>query len=330
MKNRFLLLAIMVLGVGGRVAAQHEGHHGAGHKYAAGAKLSTANDTAAQMLTVRVGPLRLPAHTDHMAATQARDQVLAIPFDGWITAYHPRLTDGKGNTLPGRMLHHVAFWNSGRPDFLCPNKEEHIFGAGGEMNDWPALAGFGYRVRRGERIRVNTMFHNPTDTSYPEVFIEVKMEYQRAGKGAELKSVYPVWFDVQQCGDSGYDLKPGKNVTTGKFGMGYNGVLLGVGGHMHDFGRRLVLARAGQKGTIATLEPKTDPGGRLISMPIVTFADRGGLALARGEVLEVTAAYDNRSGEHLRQGAMGIVVGYFVPAEDRQLAGLRRGKKAGG
>ncbi len=42
-------------------------------------------------------------------------------------------------------------------------------------------------------------------------------------------------------------------------------------------------------------------------MPIVTFADRGGLA--KGEVLQVTATYDDRTGKPLPQGAMGIVVG---------------------
>ena len=66
--------------------------------------------------------------------------------------------DGAGQPEPGRLLHHVAFYNTARPDFLCPNKQEHIFGAGGEMNDWPALPGVGYRVRKGDRIRISTMF----------------------------------------------------------------------------------------------------------------------------------------------------------------------------
>jgi len=124
------------------VAAQHEhhtsqpqGHHGVHHATAAGVKLEQRDDTAAQTLTVRLGPLNLPANSDHSVVAQAADQYLELAFDGWIIAYHPRLTDAAGNTIPGRLLHHVAFWNVSRSDFLCPNKEEHIFGAGGEMND---------------------------------------------------------------------------------------------------------------------------------------------------------------------------------------------------
>ncbi len=45
-----------------------------------------------------------------------------------------------------------------------------------------------------------------------------------------------------ECHNSGFDLEPGKSVTTGKFTVSYAGELLGVGGHLHDYGRRLVLA----------------------------------------------------------------------------------------
>jgi len=51
----------------------------------------------------------------------------------------------------------------------------------------------------------------------------------------------------------------------------------------------------------------------------------GGYKLAAGDQLKMTATYDNTTGKVLRDGAMGIVVGYFVPAEDGPVAALRRG-----
>lgn len=301
---------------------QSASHHSSHHKTKQ-AVMQVAQVPDKLTLKMRVGVLNLPANTDHMAATQLENAWWPVPFDGWITAYHPRLVDAQGNTVPGRLLHHVAFWNASRSDFLCPNKEEHIFGAGGEMNDWPALAGFGYRVRKGDRIRVDTMFHNPTATDYPQVWLEVEMEYQLLSV-AELKSVYPVWFDVQRCGSSGYDLAAGPSVTTGDFTLKHSGVLLGVGGHMHDFGAALELKNDTRRETVATLPSKLNDRGEIQSMPIVTFAERGGYPLAAGEKITVTARYDNRTGKLLPEGAMGIVVGYFLPADDSQMAAYVR------
>lgn len=311
-------------------------------KTAAGVKVDLRDDAAAHTLTMRLGPLNLPAHTSHMMAAQAPDLFFNVPFDGWFTAYHPRLADANGKQLPNRLLHHVAVYNTARSDFLCPKKEEHIFGAGGEMNDWPALPGYGYRVMKGDRIRVSTMFHNATDTDYPETYMEVRIEYRwldfDKAQLAALTNVYPTWFDVMGCANSAYDLKPGKNVTTGSFTLRYDGALLGVGGHMHDYGRRLVLENVTRKETIAALDSNLDPQGRILSMPIKTFltppaphknagkAEPDGYKLVRGGVIRVTATYDNTTGQALPEGAMGIVVGYFVPSEPRQFAPLRRSK----
>jgi hypothetical protein len=307
---------------------------------APGVKVDLHDDAAAKTLTMRLGPLNLPAHTSHHMAAQAPDLFFAVPFDGWFMAYHPRIVDAGGSQLPNKLLHHVAVYNTARSDFLCPKKEEHIFGAGGEMNDWPALPGYGYRVAKGDRIRVSTMFHNPTDTSYPETYIEVRIEYRRLdfdkAQLAALTNVYPAWFDVKECGNSAYDLKPGENVTTGAFTLRYDGRLLGVGGHMHDYGRRLVLENVTRKETLATLDSTLDPQGRILSMPIKTFltppaphknagkAEPDGYRLDRREVVRVTATYDNTTGQNLPEGAMGIVVGYFVPNDDSQFAHLRR------
>ena len=146
-----LWVALLALAVAAR--AQHEhgehGHHGMAHKAATGVKLEVQDDPAVQSILLRVGPMKLPAHSDHMTVAQPPDLYWVIPIHGWLVGYHPRLVDAAGNAVPGRLLHHVAFWNTRRSDFLCPNKQEHIFGAGGEMNDWPAVPGYGYRVQKG-------------------------------------------------------------------------------------------------------------------------------------------------------------------------------------
>ncbi|HXZ28108.1 MAG TPA: hypothetical protein VEG08_08955 [Terriglobales bacterium] len=319
MKNSAILLLVVTLLAGG-AAAQH---HPMAMPVSTTAHLEVVDDAGSEVLSVRLGPLDLPAHAGHMAVAQPAPMILEIPFEGWLTAYHPRLVDAAGTTLTGRMLHHVAFWNTGRSDFLCPNKLEHIFGAGSEINDWPAQPGVGYRVHPGDKIRITSMFHNPTDTSYPAVYLEVRVEYKTAAE-AQLASVYPAWFDVQACGDSAYDLPPGVNVHTGSFTLSFSGKLLGVGGHLHDYGKGLTLADDSSQDTIADLPATTDKHGHLLSTPIKLFFDRGGYPLARGQVLTVSAKYENPTGQAIPEGAMGIVVGYFLPDADAEMAKLKR------
>ncbi len=130
------------------------------HNIAKGVALDAKTDETSHTITLRIGPMTLPANTSHMKMPQPPELVWSIPITGWLLAYHPRLVDASGNAVPGTVLHHVAFWNENRSDLLCPNKEEHIFGAGGELTDWAQIPGFGYRVEKSDQIRIETMIHN--------------------------------------------------------------------------------------------------------------------------------------------------------------------------
>jgi hypothetical protein len=303
---------------------QHGGFMQGGmhHAMAKGVRLEQKID--GHTIVVRIGPMNLPAHTSHMKMPQPPDLEWQIPIDGWLLAYSPKLVDAAGNVVPGRLLHHTAFWNENRADFLCPNKEEHIFGAGGELTNWAEVPSYGYRVQMGDKIRIETMVHNPTDSSYENVYLEVAIPYQQVADSPQPKSVYPTWMDVKSCGNSGYDLPAGKSEQTGTVSVKYSGVLLGVGGHMHDYAKQLTLEDVTRKESVATLDAKVDDHGELISMPTVLFLDKGGYKFAAGDVLKISATYDNTTGKLLRDGAMGIVVGYFVPADDSAMSTLRR------
>ena len=311
---------------------QHEHHgfmqEGMHHAVAKGVTLDAKVDTAAHTVTLRVGPMNLPAHTSHTKMPQPPDLVWEVPVDGWLLAYHPKLVDTGGNAVPGTVLHHVAFWNENRADFLCPNKEEHIFGAGSEMTDWTEVPGYGYRVQKGEKIRIETMMYNPTATSYEKAFLEVVIPFEEtpgdASAAATRKNVYPAWMDVTSCGNSGYDLPAGKSEKTGTVTVKYDGVLLGVGGHLHDYGKQIVLQDVSRKETVATLDAMGDAQGHLESVPVKLFFQDGGYKFASGDVLKISATYDNPTGKLLRDGAMGIAVGYFAAADDAKMAALRR------
>lgn len=304
---------------------RHHGmmHASESHPISATAHLAVSENSTAHELTLRIGPLSLPAHADHNSLPQPPTTWLSIPFTGWITAYHPSLADSKGQALPNHLLHHVAFFNTARADFLCPDKEEHIFGASAEMSDWPAIPGYGYRVQKGDRIRITTMFENSTSQSYREAFLQVRVDYQLSNEGPALRDIYPAWFDVMECGESAYDLPSGVSTKTGQFKLPYSGRLLAAGGHLHDYGDWLVLKNDSTNQTIATVESTLDSAGHLISMPVEVFAGHGGIPLHRSDLINVTDAYDNPTSKLIPGGAMGIVVGYFLPDDESQFLDLR-------
>src|SRR5260370_4419221 len=134
-------------------------------------------------------------------------------------------------------------------------------------------------------------------------------------------------MDVASCGNSGYDLPAGKSEKAGTVTVKYDGVLLGVGGHLHDYGKQIVLQDVSRKETVATLDAQADAQGLLESVPVKMFVQEGGYKFATGDVLKISAAYDNRTGQLLRDGAMGIAVGYFVATYDTKMEALRRNSK---
>src|SRR5580704_14218604 len=85
---------------------EHE-HHGGfmqggmHHAVAKGVTLDAKVDETAHTITLRVGPMTLPANTGHMKMPQPPDLVWDVPMDCWLLAYHPRLVDAGGNAVPG-------------------------------------------------------------------------------------------------------------------------------------------------------------------------------------------------------------------------------------
>jgi hypothetical protein len=131
-------------------------------------------------------------------------------------------------------------------------------------------------------------------------------------------------MDVKSCGNSSYDVPAGKSERSGTVTVKYDGVLLGVGGHLHDYGKRVVLQDASRNETVASLDAKVDEKGRLESVPVKLFVQQGGYKFSAGDVLKISATYDNPTGKLLHEGAMGIAVGYFAPADEAKMAALRR------
>lgn len=329
MKEVYALLVFLffVFQVSGLVLGE-SGHHKI-HRVQ-GVTVEVSNLPDKQELIVRIGPFDLPGQS---GPTVSRDLFLTIPFDGWIISYEPRVIDGAGRSLPGRLLHHIAFINTARRSVLCEKGQQLIFSTGGEMTTWSVLPNMGYPVENGQRIRILPMFHNRTETTYPETYFEVKVMYKLLTDPPLLTNIYPAWFFIGNCPlarhvQSGlFDLPPSKSVNSSRVTIRFSGKLLWFLGHLHDFGQHVRLENMTRMEEIVTIPSLLDSEGRVRSIPTISFADRGGYHLNRGEVVKLTALYDNPTRETLRKAGMGVIGGYFLPDKEEEFAALKRGSR---
>ena len=166
------------------------------------------------------------------------------------------------------------------------------------------------------------MLTNPTEEPVSDAYVALEIHYRRSAE-ARLKTVYPVWFMVTHCGPTMYDLQPGRDVKASELTIPYAGRLLAVGGHIHDYGREVRLENVTRNENIATLKTVLDADGRFVSLPTIIFPPRGAYRFKIGDVVKVTAVYDNPTGQKLPKAAMGVAVGYFLPDNGQAIAKLK-------
>jgi hypothetical protein len=160
------------------------------------------------------------------------------------------------------------------------------------------------------------MLHNPTAQSYTGVKIRVHMPYTTADAWLRPLSAYPFYLDVMPpAGEThAYDLPPGYSEKSWEGRPAVAGRILGVGGHLHQYGLALRLEDLTAGKVIWEAQPILDEDGNLIGMPVKKFFWRLGVKVRPDHTYRLTAIYDNPTGEVIPDGAMGALGGVFLPA----------------
>jgi hypothetical protein len=126
----------------------------------------------------------------------------------------------------------------------------------------------------------------------------------------------PIYMDVNLTvgGSNTFDVPPGRSTKAYEFTLPVSGRLLGVGGHMHDYGRWVRLEDAATGKVLTQVVAEREPDGKLVKMSRRLFGVSGeGLKLKAGHRYRVVGEYDNPTGRMRVKGAMAHMVGLFVP-----------------
>ena len=290
------------------------------------------------LLVVTLGPVRLPAHADHMDIEQLALQTWRMPAAGWLRGYRVEIVDKDGAVLPHELLHHAEMVDLERRDLLRPALNR-IVSAGKETDTLLLPPTMGYPVRERHELGINAMLGNATATEYREAYVRATITILPAGS-PNVRSVMSLFAETSydSTGDSDFDLPPGESNKVVEFTVPVGGRVLGLGGHIHDYGTRFVVVKAGSNDTIYNAVPRRDSTGAVAGMPQVPLFTRT-LRLQPGDRFVMTVFYNNPSGRLLEKAGMGTFGMVFVPDDvaqwpaldrndpgvKRDLAGLRSG-----
>ena len=279
--------------------------------------LTIRNNPESQELIIELGPLHLEANADHGEVGQPKAQGIALPVEGYLHGFTYEMIDAEGRTIPSAMLHHVNIIAPQRRE-LFSQIMQRVGAAGSETGDVVVPKFLGYPVAKGDSLLFTAMFHNPTDVSYHEARLRIRMRYSPSKTDVPVMPIQPFYLDVMPpAGGHAYDLPPGRSTKSWEGKPAIDGRILAMSGHMHKYGVTLKLEDVTENKVLWEGSPTFDEKGNVVSMPKNYYIHRMGVPLKASNTYRLTATYDNPTGKTLPQGGMGALGGVIVPADGK-------------
>lgn len=255
---------------------------------------------------------------------------------GYITSMRATLEDGDGEFVPRHAvhLHHAVWLNTSKSDMTCEEfpivgdylgyTPDRFFATGKERTRIQLPNGYGYFWDNegpstvpvlGPTWAMNTHLHWMHGDEPKEVYIRLNLQFTPEEEADGMTDVRPVWFDIDNCSDSEFDVPDGEGGyrPTWDYTMPLGGRFVTLGGHLHDGGRRLKLENLTRKEMVYASRAKyrgSDPaksGWDLRTMSVYSKAE--GIPVAAGDKMRLTAVYDDA---RKWKGVMGIMIGALV------------------
>lgn len=284
---------------------------------AAGPTLQVEVDSAHSRIIVTAGPFDLPsmAGMDMSDMEHHPPEVMRFqwPVDGYMRGFDVEMRDADGHPLPRQILHHLIGVNFDRRQIVY-HAVERLFGWGAETDPVELPSSLGVPLLRGEHLGVYAMFHNETPNDIKAAYLRVTLEYTPDDK--HPLPVMPFYVDVDNHigGVTTFDVPPGRSERSYTFELPLSGRLVGIGGHLHDYGSSLTLKDAATGKVLAKLSAKRDHDGHVEGVGRFIFGfNSDALALEAHHPYTVTAVYDNPTHDMIKDGAMGHINGAFAP-----------------
>jgi hypothetical protein len=285
-------------------------------------------DSSRKELVLTAGPFDLPnmpPMDEHAMMNRSMSHDTPIrhfdwPIEGWLRGFELELRDGQGNPVPRSVVHHMIMVNFSRRMLLYP-APERLFGAGTETGNIKVPKTIGVPMEPGMDLGLYVAWHNETGKDLRGVEMTLRVLWTPKNQNPRPVNSMPIYMDVNLTvgGSNTFDVPPGRSEKAHEFVLPVSGRLLGVGGHLHDYGVRVRLEDAETGKVLAEVKATRDSAGKLIKVSRQLFGVTGdGLKLKGNHRYRVVGEYDNPTGQTLIRGAMAHMSGLFVPDDMSQ------------
>jgi hypothetical protein len=282
-------------------------------------------DSSRHEIIINSGPFNLPnmppmdqqPMIDLSMSHDTPVQHFGWPVEGWLRGFRVKLTDANGQPIPRHVLHHLIMVNFSRRQLVYP-AAERLMGAGTETEDVTVPKSIGIPLKPGMMLGMYVAWHNDTGKDLEGVYLNLTMLWTPKNQNPPPVNGMPIYMDANLTvgGSNTFDVPPGHSTKAFEFTLPVGGRLLGVGGHMHDYGSRVQLQDAETGKLLTEVVAERTPDGRLIKISRKLFGVSGeGLKLKANHRYRLVGVYDNPTGETLVKGAMAHMVGLFVPED---------------
>ena len=273
-------------------------------------------DSARGEVVITAGPYDLPNMPPDMAEMHmGRPQVLRFdwPVDGGLRGFNLSMQTADGKPLPKSIIHHLIAVNFDRRQIVY-QMVERLFGWGKETDPVMLPSGVGVPLAKGQHLGVYAMWHNDSGQDIHNAYLKMTLAF--IPKARLQNPVLPLYVDVNNHigGVTTFDVPPGKSTRAYEFEFPLSGRLIGIGGHLHDYGVAVRFEDAETGKVLVRLKSDRDSKGEIskVGRFIWGFHEEA-LPIEAHHKYRVVAEYDNPTGKTIAQGGMGHINGVFSP-----------------
>ena len=279
-------------------------------------QISIVVDSAHGEVVITAGPYDLPNMPPEMSEMHmGTPQVLRFdwPVDGGLRGFNLSMQTETGKPLPKSVIHHLIAVNFDRRQIVY-QMVERLFGWGKETDPVLLPAGVGVPLAKGQHLGVYAMWHNDSGHDIHNAYLKMTLAW--IPKSRLQNPVLPMYVDVNNHigGVTTFDVPPGKSTQIYEFEFPLSGRLIGIGGHLHDFGAVVRFEDAVTGKVLVRLKSDRDQNGEIskVGRFIWGFHEEA-LPIEAHHLYRVVAEYDNPTGKNIPAGGMGHINGVFSP-----------------
>jgi hypothetical protein len=301
-----------------------------------GATPTTAPPAVQQTRTLRYGPYTVPAAQGSemgMLKNRLAFGVARPCNDCYITGMQANLITPDGETVnidDGLWLHHIVMADVTKEDLTCSRVEgqgilgQRFFSSGNERSPIKPQGPYGY-AQPGSGAYW-TLLYDLMNMTAEARSVYVTMTYDFVPISTPgYRAMTPMLLDIAPCTNSEQPARPGVFTYNYSLTSRWTGQLIGIGGHLHDGGVNLTIAKNGQVFCDSRATYGGDPayveGSNSLHMPGMVHLSKMSIChrtaagpvttIVPGDRIDLAANYDMTNQHGDGHPVMGIAIGYL-------------------